>query len=105
MTLKEATIEETEEGKSIKLNGWFRWVVGGLATALWGILILALINIANNVIANDKSSRDRDDEIKTIALENRANYQRVDTKLDFIIENQREFKDILKRTAPYERKR
>jgi len=41
-------------------NGWVvKWLVG----ALWGIVVLAIVTIGNNVIANDKKSTDSDKEI------------------------------------------
>lgn len=43
-------------------NWWIRWLVG----SLWGVLVLAMITIGNNVIANDKEARARDDKIKEV---------------------------------------
>ena len=45
-------------------NGTKNWVIKWLVGALWGLLVLALATLTNNVIANDKESRDRDDHIK-----------------------------------------
>ena len=41
-------------------NGkWTQWVVN----ALWGILTISFLGLVNNVIANDKDSRQRDTEL------------------------------------------
>jgi hypothetical protein len=39
---------------------WTRWLVG----ILWAIIFGAFVTLGNNVIANDKASRQRDDEMK-----------------------------------------
>ena len=40
-----------------------KWVVKWLVGALWGVIILALDTLTNNVIANEKKSTDGDKEI------------------------------------------
>lgn len=42
-------------------NGyWTKWLIG----ILWAMVFGAFMTLANNVIANDKGARQRDDEIK-----------------------------------------
>jgi len=40
-------------------NGWVKWLV----SILWGAVVLILLTTVNNVIANDKDSRLRDEQI------------------------------------------
>lgn len=42
-------------------SGWTKWLV----SIIWGVLVLVLITTVNNVIANDKDSRARDEAICT----------------------------------------
>lgn len=55
------------------LNGygpWARWMLGGLITALWGLVIMAILMLSNNVISNDQLSRERDDKIMETVSKN-----------------------------------
>lgn len=92
--------DATIQGNKLYLNGMTKWFVG----ALWGVVIIVMTTLATNVIANDKESRKRDDAIKEMAQENKAIIYRMESKMDSIIDNQNEFKTILKRSAPYQRK-
>lgn len=59
-------------------NWWIRWLVG----SLYALIILAITTIATNVIANDRQSRDRDDDIKTMVYEQeRRNAERFEAIL------------------------
>ena len=49
-------------------NWWLRWLVG----AIWGIITVAMLTLASNVIANDKASRDRDDVIEHSSIDRHA---------------------------------
>ena len=103
--------EAKVEGDKIYLNGWFRMVLGivisfiGATTAYAFIVILP--TMSGYIIENDHLSRQRDIEISKDVMQNRiliAEIVSIKGELSIIKENQNEFKQILKRTAPYERK-
>lgn len=91
--------EATEKNGKISLNTWTRLIV----SILWGVIFAIVSTLVTTVNANDHKSRERDDQIKEIAMENRAKTYIIEAKLDAIIENQREFKQLLKRTIPRSR--
>jgi len=67
-------------------NGW-------LVKSLFGFLFIILVTISTNVIANDRASRQRDDEIKTEAV---LSERRLSKTLDDIKTEQNEkFTEIL----------
>lgn len=88
------------EGKNFMFNGWFRWIVGSLIGALWLVLFTVITVMGNNIITNDKESRERDDKIYDLAMNNRSKFEKIEAKLDEIRNTQEEFKQILKRTIP-----
>ena len=69
---------------------WIRWLVG----IMWGALVMILMLIGNNVIANEKASRARDDKQVARIQELERQYTRIDTKLGYIDEGMREQKIV-----------
>jgi len=74
-------------------NWWIRWLVG----SLYGIVLLAVTTLATNVIANDKSSRDRDSKIEYEVSGVKEQLARIDTKLIYIERGQEEQKVNIQR--------
>ena len=81
-------------------NGKNGWMLRFLTGALWLVIFTWITVMTNNVIANDIASRKRDDDVKTDIKINSILIARIETKLETILDNQKEFKDILKRAIP-----